>query len=84
MRHGYPPLNANLEFQSCWDIIIVFIMFIIIIIIIIIIHFGLNVWTIQQQSLIKVHQLSLVITLIDLKNAFDEVHHQFLRKTVIS
>ena len=60
MRHGYPLLNANLEFQSRWDIIIVFIMFIIItiIIIIIIIHFGLNNWTIQQQSLTKVHQLS--------------------------
>ena len=64
-------------------IIIIISSSIIIIIIIIIIHFGLNDLTIQQQSLTKVHQLSLVITLIDLKNAFDEVHHQFLRKTVI-
>ena len=30
----------------------------------------------------KLKQRNLVVTLIDLKNAFDKVHHQFLRKTL--
>ena len=30
----------------------------------------------------KLKQRNVVVTLIDLKNTFDKVHHQFLRKTL--